>query len=151
MLDNLPDWVGPALAALIAGVFGTLAALAKDRADTRAALAKSRADDEAREDERLEKAVASYYAAIRCDVDKLHADVERQRLRIRELETALALRTSELTGLREEHDALKADYADLSQHVEELRALLTQEGRELPPLPRQRPRRRLGQPPREGE
>ena len=133
MLDQLPDWVGPAVAALIAGVFGTLAALAKGRAD-----------NEAREDERLEKAVASYYAAIRCDVDKLHEDVERQRLRIRELETALAMRTNELTELRDQHEALKADYADMSQHVEELRALLAKEGRELPPLPRPRRPRRGG-------
>jgi predicted RNase H-like nuclease (RuvC/YqgF family) len=133
MLDQLPDWVGPAVAALIAGVFGTLAALAKGRAD-----------NEAREDERLEKAVASYYAAIRCDVDKLHEDVERQRLRIRELETALAMRTNELTELRDQHDALKLDYTDLSQHVEELRAMLTQEGRDVPPLPRPRRPRRGG-------
>lgn len=133
MLDQLPDWVGPAVAALIAGVFGTLAALAKGRAD-----------NEAREDERLEKAVASYYAAIRCDVDKLHEDVERQRLRIRELETALAMRTNELTELRDQHEALKADYADMSQHVEKLRVLLAKEGRELPPLPRPRRPRRGG-------
>ena len=133
MLDQLPDWVGPAVAALIAGVFGTLAALAKGRAD-----------NEAREDERLEKAVASYYAAIRCDVDKLHEDVERQRLRIRELETALAMRTNELTELRDQHEALKTDYADMSQYVEELRVLLAKEGRDVPPLPRPRRPRRGG-------
>ena len=133
MLDQLPDWVGPAVAALIAGVFGTLAALAKGRAD-----------NEAREDERLEKAVASYYAAIRCDVDKPHEDVERQRLRIRELETALALRTDELTTLQAKHDGLQLDYDDMSQHVEELRALLAKEGRALPPLPRPRRLRRGG-------
>src|SRR5574343_77618 len=125
MVDNLPDWVGPAVAAFIAGAFGALAAMAK-----------ARTDNEAREDERLQKAVDSYYTAIRCDVDKLREDVERQRGRIRELETALALRTGELTELRDQHDALKADYADMSQHVEELRALLAKEGRELPPLPR---------------
>ena len=133
MLDNLPDWVGPAVAAFIAGAFGTLAAMAK-----------ARTDNEAREDERLQKAVDSYYAAIRGDVDKLREDVERQRLRIRELETALALRTNELTELRDQHDALKLDYTDLSQHVEELRALLAKEGRELPPLPRPRRPRRGG-------
>jgi predicted RNase H-like nuclease (RuvC/YqgF family) len=133
MLDNLPDWVGPAVAALIAGVFGTLAAMAK-----------ARGDNEAREDERLQKAVDSYYTAIRGDVDKLREDVERQRARIRELETALALRTNELTELRDQHDALKLDYTDLSQHVEELRALLAKEGRELPPLPRPRRPRRGG-------
>ena len=133
MLDNLPDWVGPAVAALIAGAFGTLAAMAK-----------ARGDDEAREDERLQKAVDSYYAAIRSDVNSLREDVERQRARIRELETALALRTNELTELRDQHDALKADYADMSQHVEELRALLAKEGRELPPLPRPRRPRRGG-------
>ena len=133
MLDNLPDWVGPAVAALIAGVFGTLAALAKGRAD-----------NEAREDERLEKAVASYYAAIRCDVDKLHEDVERQRLRIRELETALAMRTNELTTLQAKHDGLQLDYDDMARHVEELRAMLAKEGRELPPLPRPRRPRRGG-------
>ena len=133
MLDQLPDWVGPAVAALIAGVFGTLAALAK-----------ARGDDEAREDERLQKAVDSYYAAIRSDVNSLREDVERQRARIRELETALALRTNELTELRDQHDALKLDYTDLSQHVEELRALLAKDGRELPPLPRPRRPRRGG-------
>ena len=133
MLDQLPDWVGPAVAALIAGVFGTLAALAKGRAD-----------NEAREDERLEKAVASYYAAIRCDVDKLHEDVERQRLRIRELETALAMRTNELTTLQAKHDGLQLDYDDMARHVEELRAMLAKEGRELPPLPRPRRPRRGG-------
>ena len=133
MLDNLPDWVGPAVAAFIAGAFGALAAMVK-----------ARGDNEAREDERTQKAVASYYAAIRCDVDKLHEDVERQRLRIRELETALAMRTNELTELRDQHEALKADYADMSQHVEELRVLLAKEGRELPPLPRPRRPRRGG-------
>ena len=133
MLDNLPDWVGPAVAAFIAGAFGALAAMMK-----------ARGDDEAREDERLQKAVDSYYAAIRSDVNSLREDVERQRARIRELETALALRTSELTELRDQHDALKADYADMSQHVEELRVLLAKEGRELPPLPRPRRPRRGG-------
>ena len=33
MLDNLPDWVGAAVAAFIAGAFGTLAAMAKARTD----------------------------------------------------------------------------------------------------------------------
>ena len=133
MLDQLPDWVGPAVAALIAGVFGTLAALTK-----------MRADNEAREDERLQKAVDSYYTAIRCDVDKLRDDVERQRLRIRELETALALRTDELTTLQAKHDGLQLDYDDMARHVEELRAMLTQDGRDVPPLPRPRRPRRGG-------
>jgi septal ring factor EnvC (AmiA/AmiB activator) len=133
MLDNLPDWIGPAVVAGVTGFFGALAAMAK-----------ARGDNEAREDERLQKAVDSYYTAIRSDVNSLRDDVERQRGRIRELETALAMRTNELTELRDQHDALKADYAEMSQHVEELRALLAKEGRELPPLPRPRRPRRGG-------
>ena len=133
MLDNLPDWVGPAVAAFIAGAFGALAAMVKARGDA-----------EAREDERTQKAVTSYYADIRCDVDKLRDDVERQRLRIRELETALALRTNELTTLQAKHDGLQLDYDDMARHVEELRAMLTQEGRDVPPLPRPRRPRRGG-------
>ena len=133
MLDNLPDWVGPAVAALIAGAFSALAAMVK-----------ARGDDEAREDERTQKAVTSYYADIRCDVDKLREDVERQRLRIRELETALAMRTNELTTLQAKHDGLQLDYDDMARHVKELRAMLTQEGRDVPPLPRPRRPRRGG-------